>query len=235
MENLYNEKARRIYLYDKAKEIVERLGKHKLTTYVRDQYSGETSYYADCVYSGYGLKVIKYDENRRYDKGVRVYFADKPVLDQNTYIQGSWEEVLIELHQSINAILIKEEEDKIPIQQKNFMIDTLKKITRAGVINAGNGLKIVADEHMSGAYDEWYRGTDYKVYYNGLVVFDAFYSGDSYISHIHRRYVSGDWESKIVTFAKYYEIEKRKMEQKQREESIANESVRQLKKLRGNY
>ena len=99
LENLYNEKARRIYLYDKAKEIVERLGKHEMSSYISDHYSETISYFSDCVYSGYGLVIIKYDENRRWEKGVRVYFDHNPVLDSNNYKQGIWEDVLIELHE----------------------------------------------------------------------------------------------------------------------------------------
>ena len=135
----------------------------------------------------------------------------------------------------MNAILIKEEESKISSVQRNHMINTLKSITRCGVVDVEDGLKIIANERLSGTYDECYMGTDYKVYYNGLVVFEGYYAASDYFENIHRRYVSGDWERKIVTFAHYYEIEKQKIEQKQREESIANESVRQLKKLRGNY
>ena len=44
-------------------EIVERLGKHEMTSYISDHYSETISYFSDCVYTGYGLVIIKYDEN----------------------------------------------------------------------------------------------------------------------------------------------------------------------------
>lgn len=225
-KSIYDSKLR------KAEEIVNRLGEEKWGRTFLGSRTGRRC--TDQVYKGYNLEIVKEEQGYTYEKDVYVNYKGKRVLDYEKYVSGPWEEVFNELYNSIDSILDDRINKERLVKKKESIHFAILDITgEGGRVDIGDGIIVGSSAWYGGGYDQIYEGSSSTVYKNGKLVFEKSmmfndrHSGDPYIT-----YVPGSWEEKVKEYAVYA----KKTREKSKQQTLydeAMEEVKRLRKLRG--
>lgn len=226
-----------ISIYTKASRIASMIGKEWLED-KHNHLAGK--YYKNYVYEGYGFRIVLYDTSRNPSDRIHVTvdYNRQRVLDNTTYVHGPWENALTELYKSMPAILDKKRKEEDLYEKKEAIVDVLVGYPKedGGTYIKGSDGKIVrvcSGDDYGGAWDHIYVGTEYCVYVNDELVFDAYRSRSADNNPTkHKVYVPGSWESTIRQGLKPAQ-DRAKQRKQQEEENEANDIIKQLRKLRG--
>lgn len=225
------------YYIDMAKDVLLNFGEEERTYNANLAMGG--SYYEDIVYKKYGLTIVQpdlrrynYERDRNYEKHHNIYieYYGELVLDKQFYKQGPWEEVLIELHKKIPAIL-EEQKRQRQLNEKYREIESILSSIHG---LSGNSVEHIGDEIIisySDDEDDYYRVNYiyYEVTYNNNTVYESSHAILDNVSHCSV-YTPGKWEDELYRYLDRLKIEK----QRQRERWInerARESLNELKKM----
>ena len=211
-----------------AKEILNRIGTKKKVYSCNLAPGG--GYYNEVVYEGYGLKIVSSDYmSFKYGEQLKIKFNGSTVLDSNTFIRGSWEELLKELHNRVSVIednMRKEEEHQKNAFRILFMLSSLGEKDSK---NISDSIEVNVINEYGGYDNEHYYGTCYYIYKNGEKVFHGFH-GSARESKVYT-YIPGYWEYEL---SDYLDNKYLKDEQLAREKSekAFEENIKKLRYLR---
>ncbi len=225
------------YYIDMAKDLLSNFG-HEESTYNANLGKGG-GYYKDIVYKNYGLTIVQpdlsryhYKRDRNYEKHHNIYikYYGDLVLDKQIYNQGPWEEVLIELHKKIPAIL-EEQKRQSQLYEKYreivSVLGSIRGLSGKSVVHIGNGIITSFDDDE----DDYCRVTwiSYEVTYNNQTVFKANYSMNEKKIFCYV-YTPGQWEDELYRYLEQLKINRQHQKERWVNER-ARESLNKLKNL----
>ena len=221
--------------YDKdkimAKEIVLRLGKKES---VYDPFLSLTGgHYDNYTYTGYGFNINVSNRN-----GIHIEYNGEKVLSyyyyinnnepnvNKYYVEGTWELVLEELYNKIPIILKNIEIEK---KKNEHKLELLNLIRIIGIGEINNTLRISGHDVYYGYEDDYYEGTEYKVFMNDELVFHGFYGSKSK-SAVYT-YIKGDWEDTIKQYSLYI-VKKREEMKREQNNKVAEDNLYKLRLIK---
>ena len=221
--------------YDKdkimAKEVILRLGKKES---VYDPFLSLTGgHYDNYTYTGYGFNMSVSNRN-----GIHIEYNGEKVLSyyyyinnnepnvNKYYVEGTWELVLEELYNKIPIILKNIE---IENKKNEHKLELLNLIRIIGIGEINNALRISGHDVYCGYEDDYYEGTEYKVFMNGELVFHGFYGSKSK-SAVYT-YIKGDWEDTIKQYSLYI-VKKREEMKREQNNKVAEDNLYKLRLIK---
>ena len=178
----------------------------------------------------YGLEIIC---TKHHPEKTSIIFKGIKVLDSNTYIPGTWEELLKEVYSYCLSLRYKqlndEQKRKIIEEKKNMFLNIamdLVKLTRADEIEIGNNILVTCKPDY---YDDYYFGKTldayyYNVYVDNILVFKACDKSRSFRREF-KLYEPGLWEEILVN-----EYNRKKAYNYKYRDEIAKDYIRKLKR-----
>ena len=200
-----------------------------------------------CEYNGYGFKIVSYDlppyifedkDNgglipsiKNYMSKMRIYYEYKEVfdLDEEIYIKGIWEDVLLELYKKCPHL--KEEKDKKyknDLHCKEMLKNVIRPLYKNGIRNINSSIDISYYEERSNEIDNcggFVYYDHYIVMNDGIEVLHLVTGDYNYYSS--RTYIPGEWERELIIYMKEFQV---KLEQQNIEKG--KEHIRQLRNLK---
>ena len=212
-----------------AKGILDNLGVEKKEYSPNLAFGG--GYYTDRCYEGFGLTIVSPDVQRAEGTEIYILFDGKRVQDKNIYYPGSWEKVLQELYKKIPIILERQEREEKHRNRKHhilhILVDQIASFNDEVLIN--DSIIIKGHDVCTGYDKEHYEGRTYTVYKDGETVFYAHLGpiyGDKYY-----QYTPGSWEEELALYLTKMQEEAKRREH-ERTETLSEDSIKQLSKLR---
>ena len=219
-------------------EILSRLG-------TKSNYSStysETDSYDNTEYIFDDLKIV-------HDKEFKIYYCNKVVMDSSKFISGIWEELLLDIYDSIDALEYEKihHDTKMEIGKKFFIDNELKymfpkmpisykKLPKSHLLKEMKipGIDIVliakltySDKDNGTGYDEYIINEIYK---DNICVFKSTCKNYIYQDIIIDVFIPGLWQDELLNYFHCLESEKENNPRVNLDEPINDGSITLRKK-----